>query len=182
MLKNIFIALFLIIPFISKADDFSRYQANTDGTVEDLETGLIWMRCAVGQKWDGNNCNGESKSFKWQAAKAINLNFADYSDWRLPTFDELRTLIYCSNGKPDYFSMAQDAAEKDSGCGGKPGKDHTIPTLANDIFPVASSWFIWSATSNGTTARVILPFNGSNDYRGSGHEGQVYLVRNKNDD
>lgn len=79
------------------------------------------MRCAVGQDWDGNQCNGESESFKWEAAKKIRLEFAGYEDWRLPMIEALRTLVYCSNGKPDYFSMARDAAEKDSGCAARSG-------------------------------------------------------------
>lgn len=104
----------------------SRYIASADGTAKDIETGLMWMRCSVGQEWDGKTCTGEAKEFTWEAAQEARVNFAGYSDWRMPTVDELRTLIYCSNGKPAKFSMGA--------CEGRAGKDYASPTIVKEIF------------------------------------------------
>ncbi|MBK1640888.1 hypothetical protein CKO12_03145 [Chromatium okenii] len=76
-----------------------RYRDLGDGTVLDKETDLQWMRCALGQTWAGETCNGEAKEYNWDAAHAAanELNqrggYAGHSDWRLPSIDELKTLI-----------------------------------------------------------------------------------------
>lgn len=35
-----------------------RYRDNRDGTVTDIKTKLQWMRCSVGQSWNGQSCAG----------------------------------------------------------------------------------------------------------------------------
>ncbi len=81
-----------------------RYQDNGDGTVTDMQTGLQWMRCSLGQTWQGETCVGQAKQELWQAALATANAFnrqggyADYQDWRVPKKEELQTLIYCSSG------------------------------------------------------------------------------------
>jgi adenylate cyclase len=59
---------------------------NGDGTVTDRATGLLWQK------------SGSSRSVTWRRAKLyidkLNRNqFAGYSDWRLPTIDELASLL-----------------------------------------------------------------------------------------
>jgi hypothetical protein len=59
---------------------------NGDGTVTDRATGLLWQR------------SGSSRSVTWRRAELyidkLNRNqFAGYSDWRLPTIDELASLL-----------------------------------------------------------------------------------------
>ncbi len=72
----------------------SRYQANGDGTVTDLSTGLIWKRCAEGQT--GADCStGIAQTFTWYQAlqRAESAVFADSARWRLPNKDELASLV-----------------------------------------------------------------------------------------
>lgn len=76
----------------------SRFQDNSDGTISDLKTGLMWQKCSIGQS--GTDCTiGEAKSFTWDAAlqqsKDLNYNtgFVGYYDWRLPNRNELASLI-----------------------------------------------------------------------------------------
>jgi len=73
------------------------YSDNGDGTVTDPTTGLTWMRCAIGQTWDGaaETCTGTASTHTWNQANALTgtVNFAGQSDWRLPTIRELTTIV-----------------------------------------------------------------------------------------
>ena len=77
-----------------------RYQDNNDGTITDLETNLLWAKCAGGMEYDtgGNVCQGNSSAVNWrdalEAAGASEL--AGHSDWRLPNAKELQTLSVLS--------------------------------------------------------------------------------------
>ncbi|CRI67792.1 hypothetical protein THIOKS1810010 [Thiocapsa sp. KS1] len=76
-----------------------RYLDLGDGTVMDTETNLQWMRCALGQRWDGSTCAGEADKLKWDEMFAqIDVfnkqgGFAGHRDWRAPTINKLKTLI-----------------------------------------------------------------------------------------
>jgi hypothetical protein len=80
------------IPFSTPSDDFT---LNNDGTVIHLPTGLMWMRCSVGQNWDGENCSGGfPESVSWQNALAkTGTSFAGFTDWRLPNKNELASIV-----------------------------------------------------------------------------------------
>jgi len=76
------------------------YRDNGNGTVSDLNTGLMW------QQGDSQNDN---KAYVWQAAVdyCSALNLAGYGDWRLPSVGELTSLTYIGRVNPaintDYF-------------------------------------------------------------------------------
>lgn len=76
-----------------------RYRDNGDGTVTDIQTGLQWMRFSLGQEWKNGTCVGEAKKYTWQealnTAKELNRRggYAGYRDWRVPTEEELQTLL-----------------------------------------------------------------------------------------
>ncbi len=59
-------------------------------------TGLTWIRCALGQNWDGTNktCTGSPANYSWGQALRVakGYAFADHSDWRLPNIKELVTI------------------------------------------------------------------------------------------
>lgn len=38
------------------------------GQWRDPDTGLIWMRCSIGQEWTGLNCTGTPVELNWQDA------------------------------------------------------------------------------------------------------------------
>jgi hypothetical protein len=61
------------------------YNDNGDGTVTDLNTGLMW------QQGDSQNEFGKT----WQTARdyCTNLTLSQYSDWRLPNIRELVSLV-----------------------------------------------------------------------------------------
>lgn len=59
-----------------------RYKIPGDGTVTDVNTGLMWSRNP-----------GAKKSYAEAVAEAETFNLAGFEDWRLPTVKELYTLI-----------------------------------------------------------------------------------------
>ncbi len=76
-----------------------RYRDIGDGTLLDIRTGLQWMRCALGQRWNGRTCDGEAGSWTWNnlngQVRGINQQggYGGHTDWCVPTIDELKTLI-----------------------------------------------------------------------------------------
>lgn len=169
-----------------KDGETSRYKANTDGTVEDVITGLMWMRCAIGQQWNGSTCLGKPEKFTWNKIKEITRSHIGHEDWRLPTIEELRTLIYCSTGRPDYFSMGEDAdiSNKDYGCGGKASAiDHEIPTIVKAIFPNTPSEYydstFWSSSVNTEDSFYVWVaiFSGGYINAGGFHKNDKLNVR-----
>jgi hypothetical protein len=153
-----------------------RYQDKGDGTVTDVKTKLMWMRCSVGQTWTGSTCSGDAETFLWAGAKKQTANFAGHSDWRIPTIEELRTLVYCSNGKPDYFNQGKPGREEyeaqgrpdgfDLGCQGEPGKDHQTPAIAQSVFPNTPSLWFWSGSPYASNSNYAwnVGFNYGYDY------------------
>jgi len=73
----------------------SRYVLRAEGTALDKQTGLVWMRCALGQTWAGRTCTGTAQTYTWQRAlqAAESTVFAGRSDWRLPNQKELQSLV-----------------------------------------------------------------------------------------
>ena len=115
-----------------------RYLLHPDGTATDTQTGLMWMRCALGQTWDGATCQGKATKMNWhEAMKQTGDGFAGYSDWRLPTIEELRTLVYCSSGKPETWN---DTGNKP--CEG----DYQRPTMASTVFSSTLGLPFWSSS------------------------------------
>lgn len=97
----------------------SRFIDNGDGTVSDPETGLMWVK---------NPHTDLPKAFKdgmpWKDAieACKNLDFASHKDWRLPTIQELFSII-------DYTKAA--------------GEDPAIDTA---VFPDTKRNWYWSIT------------------------------------
>jgi len=59
----------------------SSYQSNGDGTITDLNTGLMWIQDA-----------GDKTTYTNATTQLENYSFAGYNDWRLPTIKELYSL------------------------------------------------------------------------------------------
>jgi hypothetical protein len=66
------------------------YKDNGDGTVTDLNTGLMWQQDP-----------GEKKTYKQAVAGASACNLGGYNDWRLSTIKELYSLILFSGTDPN---------------------------------------------------------------------------------
>ena len=120
------------------------YRDNGDGTVTNVRTGLQWMRFALGQEWKDNTHIGEAKKYTWQSAldmvDALNCQggYASYCDWRVPTKEELLTLVYCSSGKPKMWNDT-----------GKPCQgNYQRPTIYQQAFPNTPTRLFWSSSTD----------------------------------
>ena len=98
------------------------YVDHGDGTVTDTRTGLMWKQCLEGQS--GADCEGSAGQFNWDTAMKIpqtvnQRGFAGHHDWRIPTRDELESLVMpeCAN-----------------------------PAISTEAFPNALASYVWSCS------------------------------------
>jgi|GEM_PF-602409 len=120
----------------------ARFDLRVDGTAVDSTTGLMWMRCAIGQMWQGRGCGGEPRQLSWGQANDLvqGFAFAGHADWRLPTRDELLSLVYCSSG----LRRAPDADGVPGSCEG----GFRAPTVLVAAFPNTPAHKFWSGTQD----------------------------------
>jgi len=99
----------------------SDYIFHSDGTATQKTTGLMWVRCSVGQQWDGSVCKGKAAIFTWaEALKLADLEeFAGYDDWRLPNKNQLESIV-------------------EGRC--------FAPSVALEVFPATQSAFYWTSS------------------------------------
>lgn len=79
------------IPSSTPTENFTD---NGDLTVYDHSTGLMWMKCPLGQF--GATCLlGTASSSTWKGALevAASTSFAGFDDWRLPDVKELHSIV-----------------------------------------------------------------------------------------
>ncbi len=159
-------------PSLSLID--GRYQDHGDGTVTDVKTGLMWMRCSVGEEWTGSGCRGGAETFKYDQAAKLTVSYAGSSNWRMPKMEELQTLIYCSNGTTPEEAWSYSCNGKDN----RNGESYQRPTINLQVFPDTSvgsggiSRWYWVSVPPFTGTRVLdfgsgLDFNmnRNNSYR-----------------
>jgi len=77
---------------------FSRFSGAVSATITDKKNNNTWLRCPVGMSWDGSSCGGISLKYTWVEAvvEVEELNkkkLAGRNDWRLPTVEELMTVV-----------------------------------------------------------------------------------------
>lgn len=126
---------------------------NADGTVTHKRSGLTWKRCAEGQSWTGSTCSGTPTSYTWSNAVALTSTSAGYSDWRLPAWNELETLV-------EYGA--------------------TGPAINLTVFPGTASARYWSSTASSRFtdyAWFIFFGDGSGFYNDKRYQSYVRLVR-----
>ena len=88
------------------------------GEVFDRETGLVWARCSVGMTWvEGKGCTGSATRMSWPQA-----NRAAWPDgWRLPSLEELQTLVADNCRNPSLDARVFPKTVPDSYWTNRPG-------------------------------------------------------------
>ncbi len=151
------------------------YAISADGqTVTDKKTGLVWMRCSLGQSWNGSRCAGSANDYTWEQARqaARGYSHAGHSDWRLPSIGELKTLVYCSSGQRASFNHRGDGGE----CEGT----YNRPPIVESAFPNTPSSDVWSGSPYAGNSYSAWSVNFYSGYAGgSNRDGydHVRLVR-----
>lgn len=76
---------------------------NSDGTLADNATGLVWEKCTYGQI--GVECSGDPSTTTWDEALlyCLSSETGGYTDWRLPNIKELLSLIDYSGDPPGFY-------------------------------------------------------------------------------
>lgn len=114
----------------------SRLQEAFSGAIyEDPDNGLQWMRCSLGQEWDGQRCRGVADRFAWDEIRQMlsDFSYGGYQDWRLPSRDEMLTLIHCSS---------EEGGERGMRCRG----NYSRPTIDQEAFPDTPPAEFWTST------------------------------------
>lgn len=147
------------------------------GQWKDPETGLVWMRCSVGQKWENEDCSSKASKLTLKEALDYPSSFNEKirldgkNDWRLPTAVELGSIRKCSNGWARRANSGQSEIGKSSiitkaipdekgGYVVVPEKCHKgfkEPTIDVRIFPNTPRGDFWSSTPHD----VFTVFNWS---------------------
>ena len=113
----------LLSQMLSPALGYSEQFFQKNHLIIDLSNGTEWMRCSVGQRWNGKECIGEAVPLNHNDIPIV-LNIAVEQlgpGWRLPTKDELLSLV-CTQ------------------CG--------IPTINQKIFPNTGAVPYWTGDTN----------------------------------
>ncbi|SJZ85382.1 Protein of unknown function [Oceanospirillum multiglobuliferum] len=112
-----------------------RFQVNSDGWIKDLKTGQTWMACAIGQVWAKGYCQGTALQFDLDSAQQVvqlsnQQQVFGFSNWRLPSIEELNTLVQCQS------VVTELSCEKVS----------NVPTIAQESFTNTPASQFWSST------------------------------------
>ncbi|MCI5163233.1 MAG: DUF1566 domain-containing protein, partial [Candidatus Electrothrix sp. AX5] len=161
-----------------------QYIDHGDGTITDTKTGLMWKRCSEGLS--GDNCedgkagkrytcedgkterytsdDGKAESYNWDNAmqRFKNVAYAGYADWRLPSVNELETLLYCSKGK-----------DKEGNC--KYGSERS--TINQQAFPNTEADEVWSGSPYADFSGRAWYVSFSNGHSFADDHRSFYAVR-----
>ena len=114
IIQRLFIAWVMMAACSAGAQASGAFIAR-DHIVIDLSHGVEWMRCSVGQTWDGTNCTGEIVKLDHDhIQKAIEIaNEQLGGTWRLPSLRELEGLLCmaCEGTKIDRTVFPNTSAE-----------------------------------------------------------------------
>lgn len=87
-----------------------------DHMVRDLKNNVVWLRCSVGQQWNGESCIGKVILMDHKTIDlAIEIaNNQLGGEWRLPTLEELFSLVCqdCKRGEKYYKKIFPNTAAR----------------------------------------------------------------------
>ncbi len=123
----------VLITVLATTFIFTQLSAKTyfarDHIIQDLTNNLEWLRCSVGQQWNGDTCTGDALLMDHETIK-IAITIANEQlggDWRLPSLKELLSLV-CQECKKRRLS--------------------SIPTINAKYFPNTDPRAYWTGEQN----------------------------------
>lgn len=136
---------------------------NCPGPDRIILNGLEWDRCGTFNDWPR----------PWEQAYDLcdNSTIDGHSDWRLPTKNELKSIVVCSNGK------ATPLADQDWCSSNGVDRDFTTPTYDASKFPRIFN-MLWSSESYGADKAWIVYFQTGMAYGyGKNYSAKIRCVR-----
>ncbi len=122
-----------------KENTVENFIIHDNGTVTDTKTGLMWKQQHEPEKLNWNNAMKHAKQS----------NFVGYSDWRLPTIDELKSLI----------------------------DERFKPTINTIAFPNTPDSYFWSSSLDASASGNAWIVSFSGGYAGRLNKNYGYYVR-----
>lgn len=143
---------------------FGKHSCEIDSQQTVIWQGLEWQRCDDGLMYD------------WDQATAYcqELVLQSKSDWRLPTKDELKSLVVCNNG---ITIPLQDYPNDPYYCGGTTyDTSYARPTI-DSVFQSSSKFYWSSSTYYDAYKWGVYFFSGYTDWEHDTYENHVRCVR-----
>jgi Protein of unknown function (DUF1566) len=111
----------------------------TGDEVLDMSTGWVWMRCSLGQSWNGQTCVGKATRLYFNGVES---EVRSHTGWVVPSVAQLLSLRVCSAGESSDLVSVQ-------GQGGGTFKQKCAdgsnkPTITTSVFPETPTGF-WSS-------------------------------------
>lgn len=153
-------------------DDNDDDNNDDDNNDDDDASGDVWTDSISGLVWQ----NGDAGGFNWEGAKSYceNLSWGGFSDWRLPTLSELRSLIReCDNTATGGGCGVTDDCLAYMSCWNPPCQGCAVlggPGPGGRYWPAELSgngWVFWSSSQvdeNHFTAWRVHFYNGLVSY------------------
>lgn len=82
-------------PWVPASTPVDEFVYLGDGMILHQPTRLVWLRCPLGQTWDGSACAGSADLMTWSEALAAADAHTqmEVDDWRLPNRNELASIV-----------------------------------------------------------------------------------------
>lgn len=152
----------------------------TDGGLRDWENLYSWYEPDASKNggfegytdtdWGMPNCSTRDNCNTYSFKNAVNTQgLCGKNDWRMPTKDELKKLVYCSNNKYDSRGNCRDY------------RSITRPAINTSYFPnTGTQYSFWSSSSDTNHTKEVVNVNfyeGFDSFSFKGHKNYVRLVR-----
>lgn len=131
------------------------YEERSNGEIKHIPSDLIFMRCAIGQSFENDQCIGIASLFTWQQALQLSVGyqFNESKNWRLPNIKELGVIVERSCVRP---------------------------SINEDAFPATPPDDFWTSTpsmQDPERAWSVAFFNGTSSLKAKDRSVNVRLVR-----
>ena len=127
--------LLIILPLAMSSPANAQF-FEEDHLITDVRHNIVWLRCSVGQTWDSESktCIGELVKLNHDEIKLALQQASEQlgGDWRLPTLDELESLV-CKECEP--------------------------PKIKKKYFPNISPEAYWTQTKNRFNSKMYWTVN-----------------------